>query len=535
MKNKCFLLVKNRMISQLGINEIKYAKGKAKKRKQFLMFFIVLIILIFAAYSGGYAYGLSYLGAGNLIPDYAFILCTIISLFFCMFKTSGELFGYKDYDFLMSIPVKTSTIIASRFINLYLWNTAITFVVMIPMGIIYAVSEKVTFAFVPLWIISMFLVCFIPTTIAVLIGALITAVSSKFRNSKLISELFLILLLFVILIVPFLLINSNFTMGNGKINQVYLKNVLVEVHDKLCAVYPVTKLFNEIVTHYDLISLVLFAVISIGWYLLFVMVLSLKYKQINTAISTYHVMADYEVHSLKQSNALSALYKKELKRWGSCPIYMTNTIVGAIMILILTVALFILGPAKLDELSRGSVDASMLRRVYPYVIAACLGLSCTTMASISLEGKNVWLLQSLPIDMKNITSSKLLVNLTITIPSAIIASTMFIVKMKPDVASGLIVYIVPIIFSLFSAVFGLWLNLKVHNYSWESETQVVKQSPVSLAGMLLSPLISVIFILLCAATAINNILIALIAILLIVIITGMLYNSIMKNYQKVPL
>lgn len=535
MNNKCFLLVKNRLISQLGINEIKYAKGKSKKRKQFFMLFIILIIALFAIYSGAYAYGLSYLGVGNLIPTFAFLLCSIVSLFFTIFKTSGELFGYKDFDFLMSIPVKTSTIIASRFLNLYLWNTAISFVIMLPMGIIYGIFEKPDIAFYLYFFISLFIICFIPTTIAVVIGAIVTTISSKFKNSKIVSEILQILLIVIILVVPFLLLNSNFTTGSGKLNQDYIRSVLIEAHDKLCTLYPIANLFNRAIVGHNLKDLCIFIVLSFGWYLLFVMILSMKYKEINTALSTYRVSSSYEVHSLKQNNVLITLYKKELKRWGSCPIYFTNTIIGAIIALILSGAFVILGPSKLSEISKDLLDAKMINSAFVYVIAACIGMSCTTMASISLEGKNVWLLQSLPIDMKNIISSKILVNLTITIPSSIICSSLFFFTAKPRIVSGLITFFVPIVFSLFSAVFGMWINLKIHNYNWESETQVVKQSMASLLGMLLTPMISLLFLVLCVVAKINYVVLGLLAVVLIMIVTVILFNSITSKYKKLPL
>lgn len=534
MKNKCMLLVKNRLILQVGINEIRYGHGKSKISKRFMMLFIIFIIVLFAVYSGGYAYGLHYLGAAHLIPSYAFLLSTIVTLFFTIFKTSGELFGYQDYDFLMSLPVKTTTIIASRFITLYIWNTVISFVIMLPMGMIYSIYKKPDIMFYPLWLISMFVVSFIPTTIAVVIGALIGAISSKQKNSRMMSGILQIVLLAVILIAPYFVINGDFT-TRGELKQEFLKSALIIVHDKLSALYPVTVLFSNSVVDYSIVDFWLFIVLSIGWYFLFVEILSHKYKEINTALSTYRTSSDYEVHSLKQRNVLSALYSKELRQWYTCPIYLTNSLAGAIIALLFSVAFVVIGPAQIAEMGKGMFNVSFLNLAFVYVIAVGLGMCCTTMASISLEGKRVWLLQSLPIHVKDIINSKILVNLTITIPCGFICSTLYNAGVKNGFVWGLLSYIIPVVFSLFSAVFGIWLNLRKHNYRWESETQVIKQSTTSLIGMLLTPIIGLSVMMIYIFSRIDFMILGLATIALLTLITTVLYQSMIKKYNKIPL
>lgn len=534
MKNKCMLLVKNRLTLQIGVNEIRYGNGKSKISKRFMMLFIIFIIALFAIYSGAYAYGLHYLGAVHLIPTYAFLLSTIVTLFFTMFKTSGELFGYQDYDFLMSLPIKTTSIIASRFITLYVWNTVISFIIMLPMGIIYSIYIKPDIMFYPLWLISMFVVSFIPTTIAVVIGALIGAISSKQKNSRMMSGVLQIVLLAVILTAPYFVINSEL-ITKGELKQEFLKGVLVIVHDKLSAFYPVTVLFRNSVMDYSIVDFLFFIVLSIGWYFLFVEILSLKYKEINTALFTYCTSSDYEVHSLKQSNILSALYSKELKQWYTCPIYLTNSIAGAIITLILSIVFVVLGPSQIAEMGKGIFDFDLLNSAFPYVIAVGLGMCCTTMASISLEGKKVWLLQSLPIYMKDIINSKILVNLTITIPFGLICSTLYNVAVKNGFAREVLSYIIPIVFSLFSAVFGLWFNLRTHDYRWESETQVIKQSTTSLIGMLLTPIIGLVVIAIYIFFRIDFMIFGLAAAALLTLITTILYQSMINKYNKIPL
>ena len=536
MKNKCFLLVKNRLIAQTGINEIRYGKDKKKRSNKLLLISaMVIIFLVIAFYAGGTAYGLCYLGASELVPAVGFFVCSMIALAFTIFKTSGELFGYRDYDFLMSIPVKTSTVIASRFINIYLWNTFLALMVMLPLGIVYAIWEKPGWFFYPTWVIGSLIVCFLPTTVAVIIGALITAVSSRFRRSNMMSSILSILLISGVLVGTFSLPNSKLTLENGALNVAYLKAMLRETRGIIEGVYPPVKLFDQAVVEGSFTSILLLIGISVGWYLLFIWVLALGYKKINTAVSARHTSSNYRIQELKQRGALGSLYGKEIRRWLGCSIYFTNTIVGIVMAVLASGALMIFGPDKLSEAMKDPSAGTYAVSAASYVIGGCIGMCCTTMASISLEGKSLWILQSLPIPMKTIVHSKLLVNLSITMPSALICSTLLVIGLKPGLVGALVNYLIPLAFSLITAVWGLMINLMLPNYEWESETQVVKQSVPSLLGMLPGLLLGVILAVISALVPIDYRVFGLVCGVALLAAACFMYVLIIKRYKTMPI
>jgi ABC-2 type transport system permease protein len=534
MKNICLLLVKNRLIQQLGVNEIRFSTGKKKRQKLLLLTLVLLLIPLVMIYAGGFAYGLSYLGIGEIIPTYAFLLGSIVSLLFTTFKATGELFVYKDFDFLMSVPITTQTIIASRFLTLYVWNTAISLVIMAPMGVVYCIFEKPEFIFYPLWLVGALLACFIPTTIAVVIGSLIALISSKFKSSRKVNIVLELALLVAVLLFPTLSMNGNLTTDTGDLNREYVSRMLLSGYERLCTLYPVAHLFKNAIVLHKISSLCLFILLSIGWYVIFVAILSRRYRKINTALSTFRTASNYVIGVMKQNSVHAALYKKEIRRWVGSPVYFTNTITGVVMAVLITVALAIVGPSGISKATGGSLNPDVVNYGFAYMIAACIGMCCTTMASISLEGKCVWLLQSLPIEMRSIVRSKLLVNLTVTIPSAILCATLFVFSIDPGVAGGVLVFLIPIAFSLFSAVFGLWLNLKMHTYSWENETQVVKQNLTSFIGLLLSPVVSLLFLGLALLTKANPVVVGSVTVALVLTATWILFRSVTKSYPTIP-
>ncbi|WP_242320301.1 permease [Bacillus cereus group sp. BfR-BA-01349] len=491
-------LLKIRLITQLGLNTFKYEKDKRKKQNKILLTVsIALVGVMLMLYCGASAYGLIKIGISEIIPVYALVISSVLTLFFTIFKANGEIFAFKDYDFLMSLPIRVSTVIASRFLYLYLLNTMFSIIIMLPMGVVYCIHENPSVSFYFMWFISMFIASLIPTTIAAIFGASITAIASKFKNTNKITTI-----LSFIVIITF----GSFMLKNG--------NAQYSLND-----------MNGIgaIVNADMVAFILFVGISVIWYYLFVKILSLKYKQINTGITTYHMLSNYEINSMKKESVLVALYKKELKRFFSSTVYVINSGMGVVMALAFSLAIVVVGPSQL--IAYPGIEP-LLQKIAPFAIAAAISMTCTTCVSLSLEGKNVWIIKSLPIAPKMIYDSKILMNLSLSIPASLISAVLLIIGLKLDVWSSLFIVITPITYSLFSAVWGIFINNRFGYYDWVSETQVVKQSIGSFVGMFGGLIVAVIPALLIGTATISNYRVFTFAVIIVLtIITIFLYKN----------
>ncbi|MEF7634643.1 permease [Bacillus thuringiensis] len=510
-------LLKIRLITQLGLNTFKYEKDKKKKQNKILLTAsIALVGVMLMLYCGASAYGLVKLGMIEIIPVYALVISSVLTLFFTIFKANGEIFAFKDYDFLMSLPIRVSTVIASRFLYLYLLNTIFSIIIMLPMGVVYCIHENPSVSFYFMWFISMFIASLIPTTIAAIFGASITAIASKFKNTNKITTI----LSFIVII-----IFGSFMLKNG--NAQYILNDMngigAIVSEQLTKVYPLANMFQKAIVNADMVAFILFVGISVIWYYLFVKILSLKYKQINTGITTYHMLSNYEINSMKKESVLVALYKKELKRFFSSTVYVINSGMGIVMALAFSLAIVVVGPSQL--IAYPGIEP-LLQKIAPFAIAAAISMTCTTCVSLSLEGKNVWIIKSLPIAPKMIYDSKILMNLSLSIPASLISAVLLIIGLKLDVWSSFFIVITPITYALFSAVWGIFINNRFGYYDWVSETQVVKQSIGSFVGMFGGLIVAVIPALLIGTATISNYRVfTFVVIIVLTIITIFLYKN----------
>jgi len=489
MNKEILYLFKVHLINQYRLNSLKKGSmGKSDRHSLMVIIGFGSLALVFGGYSFALAYGLGYAGLSGLIPAYAVTVTGIPTLTFTMLKANGFLFGYRDYDLLMSLPVSTQSVIASRFLTVYFTNMLFTLVLMGPMGAGYVLWVRPGILFYLYWLIGMITAPLIPTTVAVILGALVMALASRFKYAKVFSTLLTLLLV----IGSVLLSMSGGTIGQNMESMDNMIRLGEVIYQEICRFYPPAGLFAGIFEENGFSSLLLFAGSSLGIYALFLWLLSLKYKSINTGLIGQIKRADYRLSTLNTASPLKALYRKELKRFFTSTPYVSNVGAGILMAFLFAAGLTVLGPAKMEESLGMPGFTSSMNKILPFLLSALLGMSCSTGSSLSLEGKNLWLLQSGPLPLKTIFDSKILVNLTLTVPISIISGLLLVFRLQLHPANALLLFVVPVTCSFFSAVWGMFMNIRMPRYDWESEMSVVKRSAASMAGMMGSALIILI-------------------------------------------
>ena len=188
----------------------------------------------------------------------------------------------------------------------------------------------------------------------------------------------------------------------------------------------------------------------------------------------------------KTSSAFTALYQKELKRLFSSSIYLMNTTVGGLLAVIFSVMVFFVPIDKVFASFGIPADASAVQitAIAALVVSLTLSIISTTSSSISLEGRNVWLLQSLPVTTQTILHAKSAVDLTIKLPCIVLSAVLFTIGLKLNFWSFCTLLVVPFVYSLFASQVGLLMDIRKPNYTWTNEAQVVKQGLSVLLSML---------------------------------------------------
>lgn len=473
-------LTKIQLLSTFGLNKALHTQDTKERRKLLLLSLSILIgIFMVAAASFGYSYAMAQLfeqmGRMDLLLAIMMSAASVIGFFTTIYKASGVLFGYKDYDLVMSLPIRTSHVVASRVLLLYMLNLFFTLVLMLPAGAVYAIQVSPGASYYLFFLITLLFIPLLPIIAATLIGALISWISSRFRASRLIS-------LILTMAVTIGIIMASFRM-NG--SEQVLADVSAQLGDMIFKLYPLAAIYVDAVCSSQVFSMLLFISISLLVFIFFSTVLGMKYKAIHTGLTTSHTNSKYVLKSLRTSSPFRALYFKELRRYYSSSLYVLNTGIGMILLLVTSIALLFMNPERLGQLIEVPQLTDYLGRMVPLAVSLFVILSCTASSSISLEGNHLWILKSSPISQKDILLSKVAVNLTITVPISMISCGMLIISLRTGWVESLLLMVIPVIYACYSAMLGVIANLKLPNLEWTTEVTVIKQSAAVLVSMLL--------------------------------------------------
>lgn len=515
-------LCRLQLVNMFELNELRYTKDKVKKAR-FMCVAVVWIILIFmlVGYIGSYSYGMIFLGMADIVPMYLYAIASLIIMIFSFFKAGSILFAMKGYDMLASLPVSKAAVVISRFGCMYVTNMLLGLLIMLPGLVVYGYMIRPTVLFYVIFMLGTLFLPLFPLTISSIIGAGITAISARVKRKSLVDTLLMVIL--VIGIVMFSVFCSD---KEEMLTEDFLKDMAKVLSAQIGAIYPPALWFsNALLGNVKALSLVL--AIQIVVFMAFVMILQRYFQSICAAINAVTAKNDYQMTSLRVNGQVVALWKRELRRYFSSSVYVTNTIIGYVLAAMLSIAICFVGMEQFEVMFKASDIEPIIAKYttcIPYILACLMSMTSTTSCSISLEGNTFWQIQTLPVKVKQIYDSKILMNLTVAVPFYIISVIFLRMSAKLSILEFLWLLIIPAVYLVFECVLGISVNLAFPVFNWESEVSVVKQSATTfitmLVGMVSSivPLIIMLFLEEQFANFMN-----IIVVLIILAITSVLY------------
>lgn len=472
--SRTYLLLRTQIINYFSLNELKQP-GNKKNSTVIVGFGVIILVLFFCAYNILTAKALVQMGELDLIPAYMVSISSFGILILTILRSNGILFGSRDMDMLLSLPVKSNEIVGSKFLFMYTLNFLIGFIFMASGGIVWAMNTPLDIIQYVLYFVAMFFVPLIPMCIASLIGLLIVIISSRFKNRNIFSLVFSFAALGMIGYVGF----SSMQSGDN------IENIGAMIAAQITGLYPLSKLILNHGSHSISLGLGIFIVLSASVFYIFMKLVSFRYERLNNLANVSYRYTSSSKEITKQQSQFVALYKKEFGRFFSSYMAVLNTGLGVIMLCLFGIILLLMPVEQLGQYIGIEDMNSFLSSYAPIVVAAMLSLSCPAASSISLEGKNIWILQSSPISIRTILNSKLAVNLTLHVFGYVLAVSAIMIRLRMNTFQIMGVLFIPLAYSLFTSVLGVTLNKKYPNYAWENEMMVVKQSiPVIVSSVI---------------------------------------------------
>ena len=525
-----FILLKNSFINSTGINSLSKGVSTSNEKKKLLITTATLLLIaavicfMSTTYSIALATVLKPMGYLDLILIVAVLFSCILSFITSIYKAQGTLFSSKDYDLLMALPIRNSTILTSKILSLMSINYIGTALVIVPASIVYFIyNGSLSWIFFIILIIGLIFIPMIPIISASIIAVAITFVSSIFKHKNIVTT--------VVGMIAFLLIMILSMNMQNYINEFIANSD--SIVKGLSSIYLPAMYLKEALVNYDIFALIKFILISIVPFLIFILVFSKTFKVINGKLSESYKKANYKVSKLEASSVIKSLITQELRRYFATPIYVINTAFGMVLLVAASIATLFVSKETLVEFLGYPEIANMIPVEILVFLVFTIGLSCTTNSSISLEGNRLWILKSLPIEPNDIFKGKIITNLIITIPASIIANVFFYIGLKFDIKYLIFNLVISIVFAIVSAILGIIINLYFPKMEWTNPTTVVKQSAsvmITILGILILILVVVaVSVVLVKVFNITNMMIILSSVLIIFLIALFVSIKVLNN------
>ena len=345
------------------------------------------------------------------------VLIVLLCFIGSVFTTQQEIYGAKDNEILLSMPIKTSDILLSRIFVVLIINYLYEALIAIPGGIVYFTQVPFDLLKLLFFLIVIITLPLLALALSCAFGWLMAMLMKRIRNKTIITMVlslgFLGLYFYLINKLPEYLVAL---VANGKSIGEAIQNTLFPIYHLALAISDV-----------NVVSLLLYLVCSVG---------SIcncnvsSFRRIFISIATSKAPSKkvkLKDSDIKFSSQKGALFKRELKHFTSNPMVMMNAALGIAFTVVLAGAVLIKGPELLDMLGviPPEYQALVNEFIVPLLCLAVIGtnsMNIISAALISLEGNRLWIIKSLPIKTKDILESKLMLHLALCVPPGLLFS-----------------------------------------------------------------------------------------------------------------
>ncbi len=440
---------------------------------------VVLMILLFVflyAVMGSLFFSMAAVMADPLIAaglDWVYfaimgMMGLALGVFGSVFNTYSGLYRAKDNELLLSMPIPPRRILLVRMLGVYAMGLLFEAIVMIPTVLVYWMAASPSGAAVVFSILLIFILAVLVLTLTCALGWVVALVAARLRNKSFFT---------VLLSLVFFAAYYWFYFRLNDILQNLVANGAQIGQSLRSSVYPIYQM--GLAATGSLPALLIFTGIVAALFALTYYLLSRSFLKITT-MNRGEKKAVYKEQPVKAGGLRSALLRKELKRFTSSATYMLNCGFGILFLLLGAAFVLIRMGMVRETLATLTANMPMLAEFIPLLAAGlvCL-LSATndlTAPSVSLEGKSLWILQSLPVDPWEALQAKLHLHHLLSGVPAILCTLALALVIRADIGltASMVLFVAG--FVLLSASLGLVLDLKRPNLSWTNESIPVKQS-----------------------------------------------------------
>ena len=531
---KLYSLIRACMTSDMNIFKIKRKKDNKKSGIVLLLFISLCFMFSIWTYANMFFEKMAPMHLQSIVLSLFVFLISILTIGEGIYKTGPLLFNCKDDGLLLSLPIKKSTVLFIRIFKFYVFELIFNSLFIIPLIIAYTRwADSITWTFYLTSVIMLFILPIIPIVLSCIIGTITSALSSRFKFKNLTQ---IVTSTIIILIIFYLSFNLEgfFT---------YLAKHAKSLNDLITKIYYPAGVYAKVATEFNVVDLLVFVGINILIFTIAVLILSKFYFKINSRLKKVTTTKKTSINklSIKRNSITKALIKKEFNTFFKTPVFIVNAGFGLVLFIMMAIVVSIKFDSAVEVLSdpeKFNLSKDLIinnTSIIVFLLIAMAGfMTSITNSVISLEGKNINILKSLPVKAKTILMSKIYSSLIITTPPILIGDIILFIRFKLGILEMILLLLLSVLIPLVSHFIGIIVNLKYPKLDWENQAEVVKQSTSSFVAVMIGMILLVIsaFTVLNLIETVSHTIILLIATIIFIIINFILYLYLNKTGAK---
>lgn len=467
-------LIKKQLLEVFQSYFVNKKTGKARGKSGTALFLALLCVLFvllgFAVYTLTGDLGKLILGTGNNWIFFAMtgLLSAALGVFGSVFNTYAGMYMPKDNEFLMALPIKPFALLLARMSGVFVTSFMYSALVWIPSMIAYFTIVPLRAANVIIPILMTFVVALFVTVLSCILGFFVALIAKKTKGKSILTVIFSLAFLALYYVVYFKVINSL------KEIAAHIGEIGNAVKTWLHYVYLLGRASDG-----DILSAVEVSTITAALLVICVYILSKTFMKLASGpegVKTEKRAKD----DFSQKSPGRAMLSREYKHFLSVSTWMLNGGFGLLVLPILAVLAIVKSDALQSVLG---VIGSHLPEFVPAVpffltAAICFIISTSALSSVSvsIEGKSMWIIQSLPVSPFEILRAKERMSVRIgTVPSLVAVITLGIV-LRLEAWEVIMAAFAVFVYVWLNTDFGLYLNLKKPQFNWSNAAALTKQS-----------------------------------------------------------
>lgn len=444
--------------------------GKGKVMKILFAVLMAYCAVVFLGMFGGMFYLLCapfvQLNLGWLYFAMAGILAVMLCFVGSIFFTQSLIFESSDNELLLSMPIRPSAILFSRVGTLLLLNFGYSLIVTLPCIAVWIWQQGFNVQLVLRYTLCALLLPILPTALSCAAGFVIALISSRLRSKNLMT-----------LVLSCAMMAAYFYMC---FHAQELLTKLLQNGEALAAAIE-----RALPPFYALgMAVAGDALQTLVWLLWCLAPMALVYTLLSQTflrIATSKRGAKkvkYKGEKQSASSAVWALTRKEMRRYTCNAMYTLNGALGAIMSVLMAVVLLVKRDLVNMILSQLAVTGLLIENWLGGIMCAVMcmltAMNMLSGASISIEGKNLWHMQSLPLPAGKVLLPKALAQMIICLPPAIISGAVVAYAIGADGATAAALLLLPALLSIFMALLGVCMNLLLPRFDYAGDVVAIK-------------------------------------------------------------